>query len=94
MSAAVCTVLLGITGGAAYDFGGDGTADISTVVEGTRAIAIITGDPAMTLSDSGGLGNPPDPPLPPPGTPAPGGAAEPPKVETKSVSGGSPVCRY
>jgi len=85
--------LLGLTGGAAYDFGGDGTPDISTVITGSRPTRIQTGGGQVIISDSGGLNDPPVPPPPPGALPAPS-APEPAKVDTKSISAGSPVCRY
>jgi len=84
--------VLGITGGAAYDFG-TGTEEISTVITGARPTGIQTGGGQVIISDSGGLNDPPTPPPPPAALPAPS-APEPAKVDTKSVSAGSPVCRY
>ena len=67
--------------------------EISTVITGARPTGIQTGGGQLIISDSGGLNDPPTPPPPPAALPAPS-APEPAKVDTKSVSAGSPVCRY
>jgi hypothetical protein len=85
--------LLGVSGGAAYDFTDDGSADLSTVIEGNRAPQIQVVGGQLVIGDSGGLGDPPSAPPAPVGLPSPS-AAEPAEVKTNSLSAGSPVCRY
>jgi hypothetical protein len=90
------TILFGlgaVSGDAVYDFDNDGSADLSTIVEGVRATVLQTAGGQVLIGDSGGLGRPPSPP-PPPASPFPSPqAAQPAQVLTRDMKPGSPVCR-
>jgi hypothetical protein len=90
------TILFGlgaVSGNAVYDFDNDGSADLSTIVEGVRATVLQATGGQLLIGDSGGLGRPPSPP-PPPASPFPSPqAAQPAQVITTDLKPGSPVCR-
>jgi hypothetical protein len=82
-----------VSGNAVYDFNSDGSADLSTIVQGTRATVLQTSGGQVLIGDSGGLGRAPSPP-PPPASPFPSPqAAQPAQVLTRDMKPGSPVCR-
>ena len=84
--------ILGVSGGAAYDFNNDGSADLSVVITGDKATGLQAVGGQLLIGDSGGLGDPPGGPEPPPIQPSPK-PPEPAEVVTNAVSAGSPVCR-
>jgi len=89
------TILFGlgaISGGAVYDFNNDGSADLSTIIQGQRATNVQTGGGQVIIGDSGGLGRPPSPPPPPSSLPPPA-AGQPAQIVTLETKAGSPVCR-
>lgn len=81
------------TGGAAYDFGSDGVADVSKVLAGNRATGVQAVGGQVIVGQSG-VGNTPPPSPPPPGagfsSPPP---PSPPAITTLSVLGTAPACR-
>jgi hypothetical protein len=89
------TILFGlgaVSGSAVYDFDGDDTADLSTIVQGVRATVLQTAGGQVVIGDSGGLGRPPSPPPPPTSFPSPP-VPQPAQVITRDMKPGSPVCR-
>ncbi len=89
------TILFAVSGndgGAVYDFTGDATADLSTILQGTRATGLSVVGGTTVVGDSGSLANAPTPtpdPSPTP-TPAPPKA---PSVNQNYMKSNSPVCR-
>jgi hypothetical protein len=90
------TILFGVgavSGNAVYDFNNDGTADLSTIVQGVRATNVQTAGGQVLIGDSGALGRAPSPP-PPPGSLPPPAPAKSAQVATQGVSAGSAVCQF
>jgi hypothetical protein len=89
------TLLFGVsanTGGAVYDYTGDATADLYTLLSGTKTtgIAVVSGQ--LFVGESGSLANAPTPTPDPSPTPTP----PPPKpafVNQANFKLNSPVCR-
>lgn len=82
----------GVSGGAIYDFTGDGIADLSTIITGKRATGIQTTGGGLSIQYSGALGAEPSPTPNPNPTPTP---LPPRKASITTVQNrtGSPVCR-
>ena len=89
------TILFAVSandGGAVYDFTGDSTADLSTIITGSRATGIAVVGGTAVLGDSGSLGNAPTPTPDPSPTPTPE-APKPAYIEQLNLKTNSPVCR-
>jgi hypothetical protein len=82
----------GNTGGAVYDFTGDSTADLSTIIQGNRTTGISVVGGTVVLGESGSLGNAPTPTPDPSPTPTPGPPA-PAYISQSNQKSNSPVCR-
>jgi hypothetical protein len=81
------------SGGAAYDFNDDGTADLFTRIEGQRISSVQTAGGQVIYSKSGNLGTPPGPPPPPSTMPTPA-SPEPARISVTALRPGTPVCRF
>ncbi len=89
------TILFAVSandGGAVYDFTGDATADLSTILTGTRATGLSVVGGSVVVGDSGSLANAPTPTPDPSPTPTPPPPA-PAYVTQKNLKSNSPVCR-
>jgi hypothetical protein len=80
-----------LSGDAVYDFNSDGTADLSTLVEGTRITGIQTQGGELIMGGSGGLGSSPQASVNSPTAPSPS-APTPASVTTTSLIMGGNVC--
>ncbi len=84
--------LRAISGGAAYDFTGDGTADLYTVFNQTKDMGIQVAGGSLYRSASGSLGAAPSPTPDPNPTPTPA-PPKPAYIVQTALRSGSPVCR-
>ena len=84
--------LQAISGGAAYDFTGDGTADLYTVFTQTKDMGIQVAGGSLYRSASGSLGAAPSPTPDPNPTPTPA-PPTPAYIVQTALRSGSPVCR-
>lgn len=82
----------GNTGGAVYDFTGDSTADLSTIIQGNRTTGISVVGGTAVLGESGSLGNAPTPTPDPSPTPTPA-PPKPAYISQLNQKTNSPVCR-
>ncbi len=81
------------SGGAAYDFNDDGTADLFTQITGQRVGSVQTAGGQVIYSKSGNLDTAPGPPPPPSTMPTPA-SPEPARISVTALRPGTPVCRF
>jgi hypothetical protein len=82
----------GNNGNAVYDFSGDNTADLYTVIQGNKTTGLISGGGSLIVGESGALANAPTPTPNPSPTPTPPPPSAP-QIKTSNLRTNSPVCR-